>query len=404
MSVAAPTEVARRLATAYGIGDKIAGQFSLSPTASGWDRAKAAFGVGSLFQKTPEDPVNRLFDPVNFPARQFPPEPSGGLPRKPPVTVENLPPPPGTIARPPPIQDVTTQPLAPPGGASTGIPSEAEFSTFDPTFSEAELSQFGFNQGGLVSMLPRFFGGGEVSGDLFGGGNEVSGWDMGSWADKQMGRDTGSTGDDLGDQARGMASLGWSPPTPPPILKQPKPFPTTYDTLHDVQGYLDKGTHWSQWPDILKQEYKDKYLPYGPQDFGRLEENHPYGIYSENNIGRFPGIDLKEGGFFDEPEEEEELWYMEHGNKPEGTHQIFKEDDDDVMNINPEVIHKDALDYLREKAGQYTLPDMPNVIFGRDPRVAREMRHQYLKSQGLKETYMDGRPTITYIKRKGRSI
>ena len=146
-SVAAPTEVARRLATAYGIGDKIAGQFSLSPTASGWDRAKAAFGVGSLFQKTPEDPVNRLFDPVNFPARQFPPEPSGGLPRKPHVTVENLPPPPGTIARPPPIQAVTTENLFSPG----------ELSQFDsPAAAPQDFgTDFGFNQGGIVSLLPR---------------------------------------------------------------------------------------------------------------------------------------------------------------------------------------------------------------------------------------------------------
>ena len=74
------------------------------------------------------------------------------------------------------------------------------------------------------------------------------------------------------------------------------------------------------------------------------------------------------------------------------------------MNINPGVTHKDALDYIQRKAGQYTLPDVPNVIFGTDPRITREMRHQYLKSQGLKETNMDGKPTITYIKRKGRSI
>ena len=55
------------------------------------------------------------------------------------------------------VQPVTTQPLAPPP-ALPGIPSEADFSAgFD--FG----TDFGFNQGGLVSLLPRFQNGGEVS-------------------------------------------------------------------------------------------------------------------------------------------------------------------------------------------------------------------------------------------------
>jgi hypothetical protein len=69
------------------------------------------------------------------------------------------------------VQPVTTQPLAPPP-ALPGIPSEADFSAgFD--FG----TDFGFNQGGLVSLLPRFQNGGEVSFRQRQGQRPLLGWD-----------------------------------------------------------------------------------------------------------------------------------------------------------------------------------------------------------------------------------
>ena len=153
-SAVAPAAAIRTGAGALATAKSVYDQVNLGSNATFGDRLRAAlpFGIGSLFQKpTP------FFDPgLGSP----PPAPPGEITppsSRPPVTVENLPPPPGTIARPPPIQDVTRENLPPPESLP-GIPSEADFSAgFD--FGTG----FGFNQGGLVSLLPRFQNGGEVS-------------------------------------------------------------------------------------------------------------------------------------------------------------------------------------------------------------------------------------------------
>ena len=220
-----------------------------------------------------------------------------------------------------------------------------------------------FAKGGIVGALrnlPKFQDGGEVSG-----------WDMGSWADEQMAQDTGPTGDDLGDQARGMANLGWSPPLPPPILKQPKPLPTTDQTYYDVLSNIKKGVPYADYSGIEKQVYKDKLLPSGP--FAHLGQGKMWqgpsrhGIYSEKNIGMYPpDIDIRDEYFFDRLRDKKMV--------------IEPKISSPQMNINPEVIYKDAIDYLRSK-GDYQDPDVPGVTFGTDPKVMNRVIEEFLKTQ-----------------------
>ena len=142
-SAVAPAAAIRTGAGALATAKSVYDQVNLGSNATFGDRLRAAlpFGIGSLFQKpTP------FFDPgLGSP----PPAPPGEITppsSRPPVTVENLPPPPGTIARPPPIQAVTRENLFSPG----------ELSQFDsPSAPQDFGTDFGFNQGGLVSLLPR---------------------------------------------------------------------------------------------------------------------------------------------------------------------------------------------------------------------------------------------------------
>ena len=137
------TGTVAKAAQAVGIADRIRSNLAMDPNISLKARALAnlPFGVGSLFTKD-----GKFFDPgLGSP----PPAPPGEITppsSRPPVTVENLPPPPGTIARPPPIQAVTRENLFSPG----------ELSQFDsPSAPQDFGTDFGFNQGGLVSLLPR---------------------------------------------------------------------------------------------------------------------------------------------------------------------------------------------------------------------------------------------------------